>query len=1169
MTLYVHHGPRLDTMADELVGLLAVTPDDPFTADVVAVPTAGLRDLVIRSAARRLGVSANIEFPFPGRFVAEALGSDPSVPDPWQLDPLTWAVLEVLEAGRVAVPGWEGATRPRRSRRFAVARRIAELFDRYGAIRPELLQQWAAGTPGDGIVRAAGAAPEPTSAVLDSSFRWQFQLWREVRDLLGTPSPAERLPELLATLRDDPSLSRLPERVSWFGVDAMPAPRLAVLDALAVHREVHLWVGHPSIPAWDHTPPQPAGWLLLRRRFEELTVDEAPAGHPLLRSWGRAAAELAALATGLAGRAGGEAAVVAASIAGDDPGADAAAPTLLRHVQADLAADRAPTPFAGDPADCSLQVHTCHGPTRQLEVLRDVLGHLFVADPTLAPRDVVVLCPDLERFQPFAEGIFARGELPVPVVVTDLSLGTENPVARALLTILGVLAGRHSALDLLSLATLDPVRRRLGFSADDLDRITTWIGAAGTSWGLDAAHRLEVLDPAGEPLRAGDLHTWDGGTWDATLRALLVGAAVPAPEARAIGEVVPFDDMPAESFATAGRLAELVATVARLRDRCRGEHTVEAWCDVLGDAVGALCATEPADAWQLAEVVDAIDGVRTAAVGRRVVLAAEDVSSLVGGLLNDYRGRLRLRSGAVTITGLAPLRNVPARVVCLLGFDEAGLRAPGTDGDDLLGQRSCVGEPDGRTERRQVVLDALLAARDHLVVVCDGNDVTTNRRLRFAVALSELLDVVDASLPRIDGDAPSRGDRDREPSRSDRDREPRSDDGDSPIVRRHRLRSYDEADFRAEAPFGFDAAMVRAASVRRRAAAAPTRDVAARWALPATVDVAADVTADPTVTLAELVGSCSRPARTLLRDRLDVRLPGDLADVDTSIPLAVSPLDTAALGRRLLDRCRSAAAACDPAAFDRQSFEAAVLDEWTLAESLAGRLPPGDLVRQSLDEISRELFDLVAAAVKAVSSRLGHLAILGASGTLDIDIGLAPDGAPPLRVVDRLGAIADAGPAGSALCRLTYTRPKSRTYVESVLHLAAAVVATGRTDWLAITATRGSSRTSRPIVAVVGPAGLAEAQRLLDAAATVRVAALSGAVPLFEEASRALYETRVLDDELLVGSDYQRGDLDDLDTGFVWAGATSADVLRLGPRAWADRLWGAIDDFVVDWSPSA
>ena len=45
--------------------------------------------------------------------------------------------------------------------------------------------------------------------------------------------------------------------------------------------------------------------------------------------------------------------------------------------------------------DNSIQIHSCHSLTRQLEVLHDKLLDLFAADKSLKPQDVVVMLPDV------------------------------------------------------------------------------------------------------------------------------------------------------------------------------------------------------------------------------------------------------------------------------------------------------------------------------------------------------------------------------------------------------------------------------------------------------------------------------------------------------------------------------------------------------------------------------------------------------------------------------------------------------------------------------------------------------------------------------------------------------------------------------------------------------
>ena len=125
----------------------------------------------------------------------------------------------------------------------------------------------------------------------------------------------------------------LPSRISVFGLTRLPASHLKVLKAMSAHRDVHLFLLHPSGALWDKVaaavPHPPAGMA----RAEDPTATLA--GHPLLRSWGRDAREMQ-LVLASEGVTGGE----HRPVAGPRPG-------LLGRIQADIRADRAP---AGPPA---------------------------------------------------------------------------------------------------------------------------------------------------------------------------------------------------------------------------------------------------------------------------------------------------------------------------------------------------------------------------------------------------------------------------------------------------------------------------------------------------------------------------------------------------------------------------------------------------------------------------------------------------------------------------------------------------------------------------------------------------------------------------------------------------------------------------------------------------
>ena len=170
-------------------------------------------------------------------------------------------------------------------------------------------------------------------------------------------------------------------------------------------------------------------------------------------------------------------------------------PTLLGRIQADIRADRAPPglplPGAADervllePDDRSLQVHACHGRARQVEVVRDAILHLLADDPTLEPRDIVVMCPDIEVFAPLIHATFgtaADGRRTRTTRCRPARRGSTctcgSPTARCARPtrcsvssrkLLDLAGGRLTASQVLDLAGRAPVRRRFRLDDDDLD----------------------------------------------------------------------------------------------------------------------------------------------------------------------------------------------------------------------------------------------------------------------------------------------------------------------------------------------------------------------------------------------------------------------------------------------------------------------------------------------------------------------------------------------------------------------------------------------------------------------------------------------------------------------------------------------------------------------------
>ncbi|WP_433784353.1 exodeoxyribonuclease V subunit gamma [Actinomycetospora sp. CA-101289] len=911
--LHVHRAERADRLVEALADVLADPLDDPFEPEVVAVPTRGIERWLAQRLSHRLGVTggddgvcANVVFPSPAEVVAGVLG----VPDddPWRPDRLVWPLLETIDACAEepwcaplgAFLGVGDPSGTRRGRRFAAARHLARLFSRYADHRPALVRAWAAGD----------------DAGTPDDLLWQPELWRRLRARVAEPSPPEIDPQVKP--------GRFPARLSLFGATRLSSTELMVLDALAVGHEVHLWLPHPSPALWSRLEDHDA-----ERRSDDTSADAV--AHPLLASLGRDVRELQ-LRLARPGR----------STRTDHHHADPAPrTTLLARLQDDLRHDRAPAAVPVTATDGSIRIHRCHGPDRQVEVLRETILGLLREDPTLEPRDVIVLCPDIETFAPLITATFGPGDGEdvahpghrLRVRLADRSLREVNPLFGTVATLLELADSRITASQLLDLAESDPVRRRFRFDDDDLQRLRELAETAGVRWGLDAAHRA-----------AFSLARFGENTWAQGLDRLLVGVAMSADGGDWLGDALPLDEVDSSDVEPVGRLGELVDRVGAVVDDLRGDRPLSAWIDALRRGLDSLTATVPADAWQLAQARAELAAVLESAP-HDPAMTLHDVRAVLADRLAGRPTRANFRTGTLTVATLMPMRSVPHRVVCLLGMDDQVFpRETRADGDDVLARDPRVGERDPAAEDRQLLLDAIVAATDHLVVVHSGADERTGAERPPAVPIGELVDTLDASFAFADG-------------RRAREH----------LTRANPLQPFDADDFDAgggKTPFSFDGFALAGTRALLAERGTPTPF------LPGPLPPKARAEVD----LEDLARFFEHPVRAFLRQRLGVHARGEEEETVEAVPVEPDGLAKWAIGERLL----------------RDRLAGRDVATCIAAERRRGDLPPGPLG----DRLVRDLGRQIEPLAKAVD---------GLRGTAATDVDVTTDA-----LVGAVGGVHDA-----------------------------------------------------------------------------------------------------------------------------------------------------------------
>ena len=850
----VYWSNRQERLVDELAEVLRRPAAGPFQPETVAVQSPGVARWLSKELSRRLGVCAGVRYPTPDALLREvvenALGDSATGLERWQPERLRWAIVDLLPSlierptfQRVAAYlGDSGA--PGDDRRVQLAQRIAETFDRYIAFRPEMICRWAGG----------------------SDEGWQPELLRALAERIGAPTMAELTDELVRRCQGgDPALGEgIPRRICVYGISTLAPDQLRALSAVSRHVDVRLFVANPARVS-----------VAGSERGDEVVVERL---HPLVASMGRTRASFVRLLEDLDDEATSEVLFDEAS----DPEAGASMQQVLRSDALDArrrggAGDL--EPWAVSSHDRSLSVHACHGAMRQVEVLRDQLLAAFDEISDLEPRDVVVMAPDVEDFAPLIQAVFdepVHGRQAIPYTIADRSFRRRCPVVDAFLRVLELAGSRVTASEVLDLLSLGPIGRRFGVSPEDLDTLTKWVSSAGVRWGIDADHRVRHGQPP-----------YEENTWRFGLDRLLLGYAAPGHGRWLFEGTLPYDEIEGSTGVLLGSLSELCDRLFDALQALEGRpRPLSSWRAVLSKVLGDLIESTSTSAWEHELILDSLNEL----VDEAESVGASDSeldASVIGAILADrfFEGdeASGFMSGRVTFCGMVPVRNVPARVVAFLGMDDGAFPRSSTLASfDLTLESPRPADRSQRDDDRQHFLDALLSARDRVLILYSGQSIRDNQPLPPAAVVSELLDVLaDAFvLEGVGGDSSA---------------EERREAMLAQLVVRHPLHPFSPRGFGASD----DDRLLTYAEGYLEGARVLLGD--RHWPEPFLVEPLSEAP-EPIVRLEELLSFYEQPVSAMFARRLGVRFFDEEVNLDDEEPLELSALERFNLTRPLLER---------------------------------------------------------------------------------------------------------------------------------------------------------------------------------------------------------------------------------------------------------------------------
>ena len=759
--------------------------NDIFIPESITVATRGMGIWLEQYLVRHGRVAANIQFPFVrdtiDRILSAFFANEPNYhPELFSEQVLTWRLYDFLTHDNlddfpVLKQYFNPSINPEQCtelRRYQLSAKLASLLFDYQSFLPDKLY----------ISEVKKHVPQ--------NLRWQLDLWDRLCVFDGQPllSPAEAVIRFLempdvAIRTAVKNFSQPFPPITFFGISAMPPMFLKILKKLSCAVDVNFFYHNPcdeywadQRSKWEASHQQAAepedfdslfdntllgNFGMQGREFFKAVLDLDTQDIPIEydRSWNSAPPSLAPRTESV--------------------------PPLLTEIQQRIISrsnpdedERLPLPDWDD----SLTIHSCFNATRELETLQDALLHL-IDTKHYAMNDIIVMAPDIAEFAPAIQAVFDNGPLKGHYAVTDRSIKNANLIAAAFLSIFSLCQTDFEVSQISRLLDSAPLQHRFGLTEDDTALIRQWLLSSNIRWGKDAKDRLAKCG-----------YAFDEFSWRQGLDRLLLNLALDPSATTFSGDgnanwqglvPVPFAASE-EHLHVLESLLKFIealfhysneATAVRPNGRTAAE-----WQELLLSMRSDFFLPDKNSAADYAALGQAFQNFKEsveAAGCQELPIPYPVVRALLSATLERPAPGEAFLNGKITFCSLLPMRGIPCKVIALLGMDEA--KFPRQDeklGFNLMRNANLIsGYSHSRSmEDRYTFLEAILAARDYLMVFYHGRDDKSLDNLLPAAPVAELLDYA-TRLRKL------------------------STDGDSNknlIVIEHRLNAFDAKNFRPQ-----------------------------------------------------------------------------------------------------------------------------------------------------------------------------------------------------------------------------------------------------------------------------------------------------------------------------------------------------------------------------------
>ncbi|MEY8715691.1 exodeoxyribonuclease V subunit gamma [Francisella philomiragia] len=724
MALYTYPSNKLEYLVQVLSKLLDVEKKDLFTPTQLIVGSRGMQHWLSMQLAQYRNIAMNLKYDMINGYILDIcyeLTAKQEYKKAYTKDILAWRIFRGLDS--INNPKLQEYYYNSDLKKYQLSVKIAETFSKYISYRSEWLQKWE-----------QGEYINPAKPENDED--WQMLLWQKlVEDVVETPYKVQA--EALQKLnRQNLEKLNIPSDIYIFGVNTISPKNLGFVFELAKYIDVNILYINPCSEYWyDLYKSKISAWLdsddyelqpLLanlgqqgKEFFNQLLENQEKQELEIFEKFDKNSLDFEKLAD-------------------NDQ-------TQLVSLQRNLL--ELDCQNHAKQKDLSISINSSHSPLREVQILHDKLLDMIKADPSIKPRDILVMCPNIEDYSPYIDSVFSRfpTDKKLPCSIADRTLLDSEPLAASFIELLQLPESNFEVNKILDYLAVPAIQQKFKITDEQLETIRYWLKEScihhsnngqtfSWSWGLkrlmfgfsysDSNHIVDLKLPRQS---ATATPSYQRGI-SINYQELDQLMTIPVIEGSEIAEL--------------GGLYELLELLKRYSQELLKPRSLEAWQDYLLEMFDDVFDVTNDEQYIAKKIKDII--VKTVTTAKDVLMAEEIdlytiryclISQLSEPIINNH-----FLNGKVTFCSMTPMRNVPFRVIAMLGLNNGKFpRQESAISFDLMARLGRVkGDRTKRDDDRYLFLEAITSARDYLYLSYIGRSVKTNVEQQPSLILKEL-----------------------------------------------------------------------------------------------------------------------------------------------------------------------------------------------------------------------------------------------------------------------------------------------------------------------------------------------------------------------------------------------------------------------------------------------